>query len=409
MYHLLVADDSAAELDCIVFLIQKFDFPFQVTSALNGEEALQLMRQNPYDILITDIQMPFLDGLSLTRQSLSIHPGIKTVIISAHEDFSYAKTAITLGVQEYLLKPIDPAELQAILSRILARLEEEQQERRLQNLQLDYVKNHLLLRQIRGEDLDTDSTVLLNTCFQSYSFLLLLELNRSFFATADETFEKEVTGFFPDDCYYLNLTPELSLILFRGETLPEDADLETFLGGLTQMIQNKYGVSAKISFGRVSSPTFLGKVYKRLEELLESAFLYPGRTVFPLELYEEISRDSSVPGLLPSSAGSKIREVKRYIYQNYGGDLSLERLAGMIYVHPDYLSRLFKKETGYNLNQFIKKYRMEKAKEMLVNTRMKVSAIGASVGYSNSSYFCKTFNDYFGMPPEKFREKRGKE
>lgn len=50
---------------------------------------------------------------------------------------------------------------------------------------------------------------------------------------------------------------------------------------------------------------------------------------------------------------------------------------------------------------------MEKAKELLTDTQMKISAIGTKIGYPNSSYFCKTFNDYFGISPEKFREKEG--
>ena len=55
MYDLLIADDSAAELDCIVFLIQKFHFPFHVQTALDGESALELFKKQPFDILLTDI------------------------------------------------------------------------------------------------------------------------------------------------------------------------------------------------------------------------------------------------------------------------------------------------------------------------------------------------------------------
>lgn len=166
-------------------------------------------------------------------------------------------------------------------------------------------------------------------------------------------------------------------------------------------------ISLKISYGFLSDSADIPAIYKKLEELLENTFLFPNRTIFSLNLYNEMKKAQEIPFSIFSSASGKIREVKHYIYDHYGSELSLDLLSSIIFVHPDYLSRLFKKETGCNLNQFIKQYRMEKAKELLTDTQMKISAIGTKVGYPNSSYFCKTFNDYFGISPEKFREKEG--
>ena len=59
MYRLLIADDALDELECIVFLISKFKLPFEVTSAINGEDALGYLQQEHFDILLTDIQMPY--------------------------------------------------------------------------------------------------------------------------------------------------------------------------------------------------------------------------------------------------------------------------------------------------------------------------------------------------------------
>lgn len=122
MYRLLIADDALDELECIVFLISKFKLPFEVTSAINGEDALGYLQQEHFDILLTDIQMPFMDGLELSKHALALYPDLRVVIISAHEDFSYAQTAIRLGVCEYLLKPIQPQELNNILQKVLSSL-----------------------------------------------------------------------------------------------------------------------------------------------------------------------------------------------------------------------------------------------------------------------------------------------
>lgn len=79
-------------------------------------------------------------------------------------------------------------------------------------------------------------------------------------------------------------------------------------------------------------------------------------------------------------------------------------LASLVYLTPDYLSRLFKKSTGKSLSQYIRQVRMERASELLRTTSRKVIDIGTSVGYANYSYFCQSFREYFGRSPEKYRQ-----
>jgi len=100
----------------------------------------------------------------------------------------------------------------------------------------------------------------------------------------------------------------------------------------------------------------------------------------------------------------EIISTQDYINKNYNHDLSVEMLASMVYLTPDYLSRLFKKSTGKSLSQYIRQVRMEKASDLLRTSNRKVIDIGASVGYSNYSYFCQSFREYFGRSPEKYRQ-----
>ena len=76
---------------------------------------------------------------------------------------------------------------------------------------------------------------------------------------------------------------------------------------------------------------------------------------------------------------------------------------------PSYLSSVFKKETGQNLNRFIKSVRMEKAKELLCSTNMKVAQISERVGFANVSYFCRSFREYYGSSPESYRKGTGED
>lgn len=100
-----------------------------------------------------------------------------------------------------------------------------------------------------------------------------------------------------------------------------------------------------------------------------------------------------------------LSKVTQYINEHYAEDLSLEILAEKVYLSPHYLSMLFSKQNGYGINKYIKQIRMEKAQELLRNTNLSINEISQLVGYSSSSYFCKSFFKDFEMTPENFRNK----
>lgn len=106
----------------------------------------------------------------------------------------------------------------------------------------------------------------------------------------------------------------------------------------------------------------------------------------------------------PQMIHREIEVIKQYIFEHYGEEISVDKLADLVYMAPSYLSSIFKKETGQNLSKFIKAYRMEKAKDMLENTMSKIVDISVLCGYPNVSYFCSSFREYYGVSPQKFRE-----
>jgi two-component system response regulator YesN len=100
--------------------------------APDGEMALSLMQDIAPDILITDVKMPFMDGLELARLTKQSMPWVKIIILSGHDEFEYARQAITAGVEEYLLKPVTSAKLFETLGRIAQKIEEENEKERLE-------------------------------------------------------------------------------------------------------------------------------------------------------------------------------------------------------------------------------------------------------------------------------------
>ena len=101
----------------------------------------------------------------------------------------------------------------------------------------------------------------------------------------------------------------------------------------------------------------------------------------------------------------EVAQVKNYILHHYSeGNLSPDHLGAMVYLSPGYLSTVFKEETGVTINRYVREVRMNKAKELLENTNMKISAISSEVGFSSSTYFCRSFREFYGVSPESCRK-----
>ncbi len=126
MYKVFLVDDEIVVREGI-----RNNFPWEQTEFLlageapDGEMALSMLQDIKPDILITDIKMPFMDGLALCRSIAHTMPWMQVVILSGYDEFAYAKEAISLGVKDYLLKPVNAQELLQALNRIGERIQDE--------------------------------------------------------------------------------------------------------------------------------------------------------------------------------------------------------------------------------------------------------------------------------------------
>ncbi|MDD6039465.1 MAG: response regulator [bacterium] len=107
---------------------QQYGYRF-VGEAGDGEMALPLIRKTMPDVLITDIKMPFMDGLALSHMVKQEYPDMKIIIISGYDDFDYARQAIAEGVEQYLLKPITRSSLQKALAELREKIEAEREQK----------------------------------------------------------------------------------------------------------------------------------------------------------------------------------------------------------------------------------------------------------------------------------------
>lgn len=503
MMNILIADDEKIEREGIRYLLSLEKGERRIFEAANGKQAMQILRTENIDMILTDIKMPVMDGLELARRAKELFPEIRIVIFSGYNDFTFAQEAIRYGVTDYILKPVDPDNFHEIIEKaeknIRERQAEENREIRRQNfLQQYFLQNYLYsgkkeILEKAGEFVDLDK-------WNGWHCAILIETDTAFFDTAEENFPGELQKELRRVFFYLNLNERQSLLLFQDvycDYLLVANHLYTFLKR-NYMVRIYLSVSRKFD-GCECLPEILGQ----LEQQMEEKFYHPEKHIFSCEeeelkmvagevqdsqlmqmisedisrkdteqlwkhfeclkekyssntqfsamyikfvfsnviqelfqenqfadehrLEQEIDRLYSCGNIMDilkvtednireyekflersmSESRNEVAAVKNYIYQHYGEELNLEMLAEKVYLSSGYLSFIFKKETGMNLNRFIKVFRMEKAGEFLRDTNMKVAQISEKVGFANVSYFCRSFREYYGCSPESYRKGTG--
>ncbi len=147
MYRILLVDDEALIREGVSENVQWGKYGYELAgSCENGREALEFIEENQVDVVMTDICMPYLDGMELSERLSEKYPNVKVIILSGYDDFEYAKKAIRYGVKEYLLKPITACEMGNVLGGLKKELDKERDlERRISHMKATYHKGQMLL------------------------------------------------------------------------------------------------------------------------------------------------------------------------------------------------------------------------------------------------------------------------
>lgn len=123
-YTALIVDDESIERDGIESLIKQYALPFQVQKACNGQDAYTFLKKGYYDVLITDIKMPIMDGLQLSEKAKDLYPEIIILVFSAYSDFNFMHKAIEVKVEDYIIKPLVINEFIRIMKNTIYILDE---------------------------------------------------------------------------------------------------------------------------------------------------------------------------------------------------------------------------------------------------------------------------------------------
>lgn len=295
-------------------LWQQYGYQF-AGEASDGEMALPLIRKVKPDLLITDINMPFMDGLALAGIARQEFPQMKVVIISVHNDFEYAQRAIRAGVERYLLKPVSRSALQKVLQEIRDKIEEEREqnsyrEKYKEDMQ-DYeqfsrrvffekvFEGHLSVQEIYEEaqkfSLEMDAS--------SYNLAMVsLRERRNMEEHSKESRliagkREELTRFFQRYPEFLMFRWNINTygILLKGE----EEQMEELKGKCREaIIRICSGHDSEIEWccaigEPVKRLSMLPQVYSKVNHMMSYRFLKPGQHILTMETTSFTSREDS--------------------------------------------------------------------------------------------------------------------
>lgn len=348
MHSMVVIDDEYLVVEGIKAMISRKEMNYSVVGcAYDGISGLEVIREKQPNVVLTDIRIPGLDGLSLIESAKEFCPRTLFVVISGYAEFAYAKRALCLGVKGYIEKPISIHTLQATLDGLESEIAPDETERQVRRTVLrGYEKIEAALE-------------------NSIQSVMKAEPN-----ALHENTEKGFQWIF--------------------ESFPEiqDARREVykFLCALNDIVLEWDGEAQKdmsVSFQKLEK-------MKSRQEIID----YARRVVSGIAC--------SMEALQTGSNHRTVLQILDYIGEHYNQNIGLNELAEMVGMNPAYLSVLFKKEVKKSYIKYLTDLRMDRAEKFLLQGK-KVTDVSCLVGYNNYRYFCDVFKKHRGMTPYEYK------
>lgn len=366
--------------------------------AKDGIEALNIIEKEKVDVVITDLKMPKMDGNTLIKRLKEKNFIGKIIVLSNYDDFSLVKDAMKNGAFEYLLKiTINQDELLNVLKKAREELMQSNKlikDSNIIEISSEKIKvNEYLEKYLKGEiGLNIDK-VLEKKYLTNYNFIYLRVLS-----TDVETLEEEnkLNSFMSNvinSCALHVNSKLLSLIHIRRNEFGIVIKAESNINDITLLINN---ITRNVKqYLDISFEKILQQECSEIKECLQ--LIESERN----ELHYKIN--SRV-----INCRIEIKKVIEYINNNLGKKLALESLAKIVNMNESYLSRIFKDELGMTISDYIKKTRLEKAKELLKENDMRVKDVAITIGIQDQLYFSRLFTKFFNITPSEYREKYNK-
>ncbi len=413
---------------------QQFGYEF-VGEATDGETALPLIRKIRPDVLLTDIKMPFMDGLSLSRIVAKEFPNMKIIILSGYDDFEYARQAIQIGVEQYILKPVTRETLKKVLLEVKDKIDSEKEKKmHLEKFQSEMHEYELMSRRNFFEKVFSRRLPVQ----EIYTEMEKLSINLdgpcfNLIMVGAQKKGKTFAGQAADSHEFIRCQDEM---MFYFERFPE------YL--IFNWNMNTYGILIKCEEERMEALTHkalqnISRIYSQIEAEYDW-YAAPANPVTRLSLlsecYEEANHKLSLQYLAWRNAedtpvneesakpvketafeyeenseersSTMLKKVLEYIDEKYTDEnFSLNDAANAANVSPNYFSAVFSQEMNMTFVEFVTKKRMDKAKKLLRQSKLSTADVAAEVGYKDPHYFSSVFKKTQGCTPREYRNDSG--
>lgn len=425
MIKLLIADDENYERESIIKILNSnFNSELDISEARNGREAIEVSERVRPEIIIMDIKMPGINGITAIQEIRKFIPNAYIIILTAYDYFDFAVEAVKSNVKEYILKPFSKDELKEKVKAALDFVNTEKEKRkkeiedqeRLYNL-MPVLENELCYSIITNsmESLD----------YETYSKYLNINFQRAcsmavrFKDVTSELHIKYRVGEYIKE--YMNrryraissfkFTKDLVYLIQMKEEMDEYEvrfSLVNLATDIRREVKRVFNLSVKIGIGKCYGG--IKEMHKSYEEASSSLEYITDNinAVHYQDIESSIYMKAAAPEKHQSPEGEKIvlfKRVEQYITENLKENLDLEETAAKFNLSSYYFSRSFKEALGCNFTDYINMLRIKKAKELLKSDSITIKEVGYSVGYSDPNYFSKVFRKYEGVSPTEFKNK----
>lgn len=450
MYTVVLADDEHLICDSMAQILSSVPGIQIIGQFYSGREAYDYLSEHSVDLCLLDISMPGKSGLDIAELLHRQNRLTQVILISAHRDFDFARRAIDCGVSTYLTKPFSSAQLISAVSHAMTALESQADQRNYRwlttrNMIVFLATSGSLPENLPDMQLCNESTPI--NSLRCTEVLISVPNMQIMSAELQDTIFQMLRSFTEQDghqqscCCFRRNADEIVLLIFSGKK-PDLRFMEEaipLISGYTAApIEHTYASFPSFStylaqsmFAKQMSDFFhiLSTHGSKQAKLIIEAFL---QTATPeviaafagyLTDWYQIPMDSAdSKGILNavdillemsgdnSSSHHLVDAVKERIDQNFGSpSLSLESIAESLFVSSEHLSRTFRKITGQRFSDYLVSFRMERAKQLLLESGMPTIRVAEAVGYTNSAYFRSCFKSYYGMTPSQYRQVQARE
>lgn len=389
MYRLLIVDDEYYER---LGLQRQLDWDqYGITTvdlAENGAVACRKFEEAPYDIVITDVSMPIMDGLVMAKKMKELRPETKFLFISGYDDFQYVKQAMQVHAYDYLLKPIGD-ELGIKVQEIVSEMN---RIRGLRAAQVQQREKLILREELLGQE------VLRHYVHQNWPSFWNILNQLDFHNASVWVWIRGETG------------SPAAVGARSGYGIREDCQKfsKNMLVG-----RNGYRILCLLACEDQVSLPALQAMIQRWEQLLDrearekwkfSLGIFPrtpDRKTQAMKWLEQEDEDS----IRTSDYSYVTKQLLDIVRKRYMEDIALKRIARELELTPNYLSAVFKREVGQGFYEFLTDYRMKQAARMLREENSRVYQIANAVGYHDTVAFIKKFRGTYDCTPSQYRNR----